>query len=198
MKPLTEEQQKLVEENLEWADAVSAKYHKSKRLSRDLLDDIICEGRVGLVKAARRWDKENGSKFHVYAYFYVIGEIIDKSRALHGTARRHSRPKNDLANAIHTPFDDEHLIADQHTFEAIDDHICAERLIQIAREKFHEDKVRALKMWMNGKHHTIISKECLRGTSKQNFFYILRTILDHIKEIVDKRDRRLSKIVGRD
>ena len=54
-------------------------------------DDLRSAGHEALVKAALRFDPEQGVPFAAYAHYRVRGAMIDAARRNHPAARRHSR-----------------------------------------------------------------------------------------------------------
>ena len=77
--PLTPEQRRLVEENLDLAEAAAEKVARRGNPSI-VKDDLIACGYVGLIEAAQRFDPAQGTPFRAFAYARVRGEILDKLR----------------------------------------------------------------------------------------------------------------------
>lgn len=74
-----------------------------KRLpSRVDLDDLIADGQIGLVEAARDFDPTRGAKFSTYAYYRIRGAIYDGLNRMSWRGR--SRPQElryeQLANDV--------------------------------------------------------------------------------------------------
>jgi RNA polymerase sigma-B factor len=61
----------LVERNLPLADALALRY----RHTSEPVDDLIQVARLGLIKAARRWDPDRGVEFSAYAVPTILGEL---------------------------------------------------------------------------------------------------------------------------
>lgn len=70
----TQEQKKLVEENLLLARKLAGKYFK--RRSHLEFDDIYSYAVIGLIDAAKKYDPSHGAKFSTYAYTRIRGEIV--------------------------------------------------------------------------------------------------------------------------
>jgi RNA polymerase sigma-B factor len=66
MKP-----EELAERHLPLADKLALRY----RHTSEPLDDLIQVARLGLIKAARRWDPERGAAFSTYAVPTILGEL---------------------------------------------------------------------------------------------------------------------------
>jgi len=64
--------EKLVRSNLRFVVSVAEKYQK-KEMS---LPDLICEGNVGLVRAAQKFDETKGVKFISYAVWWIRQAIL--------------------------------------------------------------------------------------------------------------------------
>lgn len=72
-------QQKLIEDNFGLAEAVARQIKKSLPLHIDI-DDLVGDGSVGLIKAARDYDEDRGVMFSTYAIPRIRGAIIDGMR----------------------------------------------------------------------------------------------------------------------
>jgi RNA polymerase sigma-B factor len=66
MKP-----EELAERNLSLADSLAMRY----RHTSEPLDDLIQVARLGLIKAARRWDPDRGVAFSAFAVPSILGEL---------------------------------------------------------------------------------------------------------------------------
>lgn len=60
------------------------------RHPRSLHDDLLQEGAIGLMNAARDWRPDGGASFHHYARLRIRGAILDAMRSF-GTTVRFSR-----------------------------------------------------------------------------------------------------------
>jgi RNA polymerase sigma factor (sigma-70 family) len=70
--------QQLIEDNLELVRFIARQLHG--RMPHLELDDLIQEGSIGLMAAAREFDPDRGASFRVYASFRVRGAILDSLR----------------------------------------------------------------------------------------------------------------------
>jgi RNA polymerase sigma-B factor len=61
----------LVERHLRLADTLAARY----RHTSEPIDDLIQVARVGLIKAAQRWDPDRGLAFSTFAVPTILGEL---------------------------------------------------------------------------------------------------------------------------
>ena len=69
---LTEELNKLVESNLSFVVKIANEYRNMGLAFEDLLN----EGNIGLIEAARRYDHNKGTKFITYAIWWVRKSIL--------------------------------------------------------------------------------------------------------------------------
>lgn len=67
---LTDEQSKLVEDNIKLVYCIAHKYNRP-----NLFDDMVQEGSMGLICAAQRFNPDLGLKFSTFAYSYIVGYI---------------------------------------------------------------------------------------------------------------------------
>lgn len=85
--------EKLVKANLRFVVSVAKRFH-TQYLT---LNDLICEGNLGLINAAKRFDESKGYKFISYAVFpiraYILNALSKKSRAVRIPKSRLSRIK---------------------------------------------------------------------------------------------------------
>jgi RNA polymerase sigma-B factor len=63
--------EQLAERHLPLADKLALRY----RHTSEPLDDLIQVARLGLIKAARRWDPDRGSAFSTFAVPTILGEL---------------------------------------------------------------------------------------------------------------------------
>ena len=82
-------QQRLVEEHLELVDRIVR--GMLRRLPSHIdKSDLIQQGRIGLMEAAKRYDRSSAATFKTFATYRIRGEIIDGMRAF-----SHGRPNDD-------------------------------------------------------------------------------------------------------
>lgn len=74
--PVRAERDELVETHLGLVGAIARAY-ASRRLDRE---DLIAAGRVGLIRAAERFDPDRGFAFSTYATFWIRQEIREALR----------------------------------------------------------------------------------------------------------------------
>ncbi len=75
---------------------------QKKLPSRVELDDLIADGQIGLVEAARDFDPTRGAKFSTYAYYRIRGAIYDGLNRMswRGRSRPHELRYEQLANDV--------------------------------------------------------------------------------------------------
>lgn len=74
-----------------------------KKLSSHVeLDDLVADGQIGLVEAARDFDPTKGAKFSTYAYYRIRGAIYDglSRMSWRGKSRRREIHYEQLANDV--------------------------------------------------------------------------------------------------
>jgi len=72
---LSPEQQKLVEQHIEYAEKIARKFANNHSWC---LDDLLSEARAAMVECALRYDKDNnnGASFVTFAHEYIKGKLI--------------------------------------------------------------------------------------------------------------------------
>jgi len=75
----TLEETALIEKYMPYATSVAAKMAQGLPAEVDF-DDLICNARVGLLEAARRYDVKFGVEFRTFAYYRIKGAIYDGLR----------------------------------------------------------------------------------------------------------------------
>lgn len=86
----------LIVEHLDWCRNVSLAYVRGFPPEVDF-SDVIQDGYVGLVKAARSFDPSRGALFTTWAYVRVRGEIADRLRQATPGPRRQAHDGAELA-----------------------------------------------------------------------------------------------------
>lgn len=67
--------EELVRGNLRLVISLAQKYSRNRD---DLFQDLIQSGNIGLMRAAKMFDPERGTRFSTYATFFIQGEIFDE------------------------------------------------------------------------------------------------------------------------
>lgn len=109
------DRQTLILEHLPMVPKIVSKTLKNIRGPHDV-DEFISAGNLGLVQAARTFDPTFGSKFGVYAYRRIRGEVLDELRrkcflpiSAYRQVRRLRRLQFGLRNELGRPPSDEEL-----------------------------------------------------------------------------------------
>jgi RNA polymerase primary sigma factor len=89
----TEARNKLIKSNLRFVVSI-AKQYQGKGLH---LDDLICEGNLGLITAADRFDPDKGYHFITYAVWWIRQSIL---KAIYETSRPIRLPVNRVTDLI--------------------------------------------------------------------------------------------------
>lgn len=124
---MTEDRKRLVEDNIGLAHFIAKRY-KNMPLE---YDDILSAAYLGLIKAADRFDFENGSRFSTYAGIAISNEILCHARR----QRRHS--------VVVTSLDAEISVGDGsvmlgETIPDISDHFAeVERMLDMKKNSRH-------------------------------------------------------------
>jgi RNA polymerase primary sigma factor len=84
---------KLVSANLRFVISVAKQYASTGAL----LEDLICQGNIGLCDAARTFDPSRGFKFISYAVWHIRKEILSYLNSDHRTVRIPTNVLNDLS-----------------------------------------------------------------------------------------------------
>ena len=71
-RPLTEEEKIIVEKNIGLVYSIASKY-RNRGVD---FDDLIQEGTLGLIRAAKKFELERGNKFSTYAFWWIRQKII--------------------------------------------------------------------------------------------------------------------------
>ncbi|MBC7644867.1 MAG: sigma-70 family RNA polymerase sigma factor [Thermoleophilia bacterium] len=96
---LTPWQEKLVEEHLELVDKIVR--GMLRRLPSHIdKSDLVQQGRMGLMEAARRYDPTSAASFKTFATYRIRGEIIDGMRAFSQNRPAESGSWNESVEAI--------------------------------------------------------------------------------------------------
>ena len=70
----------LIEHYREYVDAVVTRLMQSMSLPKNLRDEFIAAGYLGLVEAAERFDPARGAEFKSFAFLRIRGAVIDSVR----------------------------------------------------------------------------------------------------------------------
>ncbi len=69
----------MIEQYMPYAVSIANRVAKSLSSSVDY-DDVLCNAKVGLLEAARRFDENQNVDFHTFAYYRIKGAIYDGLR----------------------------------------------------------------------------------------------------------------------
>lgn len=94
--PILERRNALVESNLDLVGQIAKNLIKTLPPCFDL-DDLVQEGRLGLMDAASKWDETRGVPFRAYARFRIDGDIRESTRRRRYKDSTHS----ELDPAVH-------------------------------------------------------------------------------------------------
>ena len=86
------ERDALIENHRSFVTSIVARMVKSMQLPSNIFDDFVSAGYLGLVEAAERYDKSQGSGFKAWAAMRIRGAVIDAIRdssAISGKAYRY-------------------------------------------------------------------------------------------------------------
>lgn len=97
-EPLSETQQRLVEDHLSLARAIARGWRGRCRTAGDF-EELVQVGSLGLVDAARRYDEARGATFAAMAAERIRGAICDHFRALDPLTRDRRKAVRDLDEA---------------------------------------------------------------------------------------------------
>jgi RNA polymerase sigma factor (sigma-70 family) len=70
-------QEELILEGLKQVKYIAAKYARKSHLD---VDDLIQEGVIGILQAAKRFDSSKGASFHTFVQHRILGAILDYAR----------------------------------------------------------------------------------------------------------------------
>lgn len=77
---MTPEQERLVEENAEYARRLAHARFPSFIANRHLFDEILSDAYLGLCRAALRYDPARG-RFSSFSFTYIVGAMVDGVRS---------------------------------------------------------------------------------------------------------------------
>jgi RNA polymerase sigma factor (sigma-70 family) len=133
------------------------------------LDDMIQEGRIGLMQAAQRYDAGTGVPFHQYAQFRIRGAILDRFRRKNYSYELHAGLPDDCergrgesggAARVLPQFVDPSPLPS----ELIDDQRRAEKLRQACTWLSAREQI-AVTMWSEGRAYRTIAAACKCSTT---------------------------------
>jgi RNA polymerase primary sigma factor len=106
--------EKLISSNLRFVISVAKQYSGTGVL----LDDLICQGNIGLCDAARTFDPSRGFKFISYAVWHIRKEILSYLNSDHRTVRI---PQNVLNDLVKIRKADESIIQVEGRYGTVDE-----------------------------------------------------------------------------
>ena len=87
-KRLTERQNAIVLENLDYAARLARKFYQEHKVPGVDFDDLLGAAHLGLCDAACRFDFEQGVNFRTYSFWRIRGEMYDWLRKQSGYSRK--------------------------------------------------------------------------------------------------------------
>lgn len=106
--------EKLISSNLRFVVSVAKQYASAG----DLLEDMICQGNIGLCDAARMFDPTRGFKFISFAVWHIRKEIIAYLTSNRRTVRIPQNVLNDLTKIRRA---DETILQEQGRYGTVDE-----------------------------------------------------------------------------
>lgn len=107
----------IIEQYMPYASSIASRVAKSLSLSSEY-DDILCNARLGLLEAAKRFEVAQNVDFRTFAYYRIKGAIYDGLRKSGWLPRSvYARLKFEEASNDYLQFVSEHNIAKESTDE---------------------------------------------------------------------------------
>lgn len=165
---LTDDQKKLIEENLEFAHKVALKSDFARSLNSDDVIDIATEA---LVKAAMHFDQKKGVKFTSFAYRVIMNFLADKVKKDHN-----------YKDILVAEFKEEYLQALQQDYTDVCYHEQKQRLYDFLIKHQHDREINLLiHRHFNNEDKVITQFEL------SEFFDLSQSQLSHLEKIAKER-----------
>lgn len=188
--PLTEEQKKLVEENLRLAMYLAVKYTKKCGLP---VDELYQEGVIGLMAAAKKWNPAL-SKYSSYAYRWATRMMLEYTlQQKMGGLRPIVNSRHQLPGKPMLLSNSDHDIEDEEKYEIVDrkmhepsDYAANRELIRRIRWRIQKMPIKQrtiVRMVLAGKSVSEIKKAagCTRQAINQNLSRFAVMIAEKLK-----------------
>jgi RNA polymerase sigma-B factor len=175
----TAQQQRLIQQHLPLADRLARRYlHTSEPL-----DDLMQVARLGLVKAADRWDPDRGNAFSTFAVPTITGEL-----------RRYFRDKT---WTIRPPRDLQDLYLDmQRVRQALATELGREPTARDIAERLGRTAEEIVEALEAGDAHSPASLDAPVHSAQDDGFSRLDALADHRRDVAQTEDRAALEQLG--